>query len=172
MLLHASHARSNVPTTAPIAASRPVAQPQTSLRLRDDRSGGAHEERWRIIEAADRRASPAPAHELDGRLKLGSHRSRLELLQIQIVRARGRKGSSTCPTPVKIDAIDVGQQEEAIRTQFTGEQRAGMVLVNHGLDAVQTAVVGARHRNAPATDANDDDASGRQQSDYGQFQNG
>ena len=88
--MHAHASQQDGTCHKPHSASRLVAQPHTGLRLRDDGSGVADEKRWRIVEAADRRASPARAHELDGGLKLRPHRSRLEFLQIQIVRTRSR----------------------------------------------------------------------------------
>jgi hypothetical protein len=43
------------------------------------------------------------------------------------------------PSPVKIDRLHIGQEQQRLRLQFPSQQGSGQILVDNGLDPVNAA---------------------------------
>ena len=60
-------------------------------------------------------------------------------------------------TPVVIDCIDVGGEDEAIRSHFLGQERAGPVLVDHRFHSMQFSMIVIGRGNSSSSGADHDD---------------
>ena len=80
-------------------------------------------------------------HEPDGRFDLGPHRAGGEALGPQLVRGHGVEPALLGCSPVLVDAVDVGGHQEQVGLDLAGQQLTGQVLVDHGLDTSERALL-------------------------------
>jgi hypothetical protein len=83
----------------------------------------------------------------------------------RLIRCDNRDRARSIRAKVAVDCIDIGQEQQGIRTKRCCKKRAGHILVHYGLDAHRAAVGPAQRRNAAATCADNNDAGLQQKLD-------
>lgn len=89
----------------------------------------------------------------------------------RFIRRQPVKRRGSIRTRILVDRIDIGQQQQGIRTDISSQKRAGGILVDHRSNPDQTAIRFAQHRNAATTCTNHDHALIKQQSQDAQIRN-
>ena len=111
-----------------------------------------------VLERPDGRPLAGRLDEAGGGVDLRAHRPGGEVHGPQL---RGRdlvEPPLLGRAPVGVDAVDVGRHDEQVGVDLAGEQLAGEVLVDHGLDAAERAVLaGHPHRRDAAAAGADHD---------------
>src|SRR5581483_10617786 len=103
----------------------------------DDGAGVAANEGGEVDERPDARSLSRRLDERAGRVHLRPHGAGDE-----VVAARDRWVDTWEPslrrlTPVHVHAVDVRRDHELVRTERACEQRARVILVDHGVDALE-----------------------------------
>ena len=89
---------------------------------------------------------------------LRAHRAGSELLIAQLRRRHPFQLALVGGAPAGVHPVDVGGQHQELCVDLAGQQLAGEVLVDHGLDPDETAPrVGAEHRGHPTAAGADHD---------------
>src|SRR5690554_4603887 len=109
---------------------------------------------------------PPPAQDRKGtRLNSGHGRNPTRRSSDLLLHRQPADGGGLVCTEVPVDGIHIGQQQESIGIELSGQQRAGGVLVDDRLDPQAAAIVPADDGNAAATGADHHHPLLQQQSD-------
>lgn len=130
----------------------------------DPAPGRSGKERGQVGQGSDEGVLPRGGGELDRRLDLGSHRAGSKVDPGERVRVGEGDGALLRGPPAGVDRIGVGGDHQEVGMKVPGQDGAGPVLVDDGLDADERSSAGLVHGGYAAAAGTDDHGSAGHQS--------